>query len=116
MTQHRVPQGVRVPENQSTERAPVLTVTNFQLLQVGLVEYGDERGRLVNTVCFVSGDKAFIPPNGEQWTQGFRSFVEKIAGQIMQRVHEINGQDAGAPTPTVPASDAVDIMSFPVKK
>lgn len=103
--------GVRIPENQSTEQAPVMTVTNFTPVQLGLVEYGDERGIKHTTVAFIVGDKAFLPPQGEAWTAGFKAFTQKISEQIVERNELARGRAAVSPLKAVvPTSDEVDVM------
>lgn len=102
MIQHS---GVRTPEHQSTERAPALEVTNITRLEPVLVEYGDERGYKVTTIAFVAGNKAFIPPNGAQWTTSFRSFAKALNTQIIDKLAASSGK--GGP---VPAADVVDVV------
>lgn len=101
--------GVRVPENQSTEQAPVMTVTNYTAAQFALVEYGDERGIKHTTLALIVGGKAFVPPQGEAWTAGFRPFSAAINDQIMDR-HAAAATRAQSQAPVVPASDAVDVL------
>lgn len=111
MNNHGRPVGVRMPPTQSTEQAPQMTVTKVAPLQVALVEYGDERGMKHTTVAFIAGDKAFIPPNGESWTSGFKSFVSAINEQIMAKLPANNGP-SGTPMQqfgSVPTTDAVDV-------
>lgn len=103
--------GVRIPENQSTEQAPVMTVTNFTPVQLGLVEYGDERGIKHTTLAFIVGQKAFLPPQGEQWTAGFKAFAQKISEQIVDKNELARGQGSvSVSKPVVPTADEVDVM------
>ena len=97
--------GVRIPENQSTEQAPVLTVTQVSPVQMVLVEYGDERGNKHTTLAIIAGGKAYVPPNADAWTAGFRPFSEKINDQVMDRVQTLGASGAPAPAP-----DAVDVL------
>lgn len=104
--------GVHLPSNTvSTEQAPVMTVTQITKLEAVLVEYGDERGNKHTTVAFVTGGKAYIPPQGEQWTNGFRSFTKQISDQIVEKLEVMSAQKSS--TPIVPTEDTVDIMSPP---
>jgi len=102
--------GVRVPEGQSTEQAPTMTVTNFCRLEVGLVEYGDDRGRKVTSIVFIAGDKAFIPPQGEYWTSGFRSFVKQLNDQIIQRNEVARALELQKVSLAMPTKDSVDVL------
>lgn len=96
--------GVRVPTNQSTEQAPVMTVTQVAIGTPVLVEYGDERGIKHTVMGFRFGEKVFIPPNGESWTDGFRPFAGAINEQIIAKLQEVTpGASAAVP------ADAVDI-------
>lgn len=96
--------GVRIPQNQSSEQAPTMTVTNVMPAQFALVEYGDERGLKHTTLALIFGNRAYVPPNGDAWTEGFRPFATVINDQIMVKV---NMQPARN---DVPQQDFVDVL------
>lgn len=97
--------GVRIPQNQSTEQAPVMTVTQVAVGTPVLVEYGDERGLKHTTIAFRFGDKVFIPPQGEAWTESHRPFAKDLNDQILARL-ATSSAPAG---PVVIPTDAVDV-------
>lgn len=99
--------GVRIPQNQSTEQAPVMTVTQVAVGTPLLVEYGDERGLKHTTIAFRFGDKVFIPPQGEAWTEGHKPFAKDINDQILAKV------ESSKPSGTVSVpTDAVDVTGL----
>jgi hypothetical protein len=105
-------QGVRIPENQSTEQAPAMKVTNVAPMQPVLVEWGNERGQKETSVAFVVGNKVYVPPQYQVWTMGFRPLVESLSKQVVDLL-ETRESDSSA---VVPASDTVDIAPFGVSK
>lgn len=104
-------QGVRIPENQSTESAPTMQVTNVARMQPVLVEWGNERGQKETSIAFVIGNKVYVPPQYKLWTEGFRPLVEEISKQV---ISALEVQTASA-APAVPSEDTVDVVTLPVK-
>lgn len=100
--------GVRVPENQSTEQAPTMTVTRVAPMSLFLVEYGDERGVKHTVIAAVCGDTVYAPPQGELWTAGFKPFVKAIGDQILSMAQDQQA-DASATPARIDASDDVDV-------
>lgn len=97
--------GVRIPQNQSTEQAPVMTVTQVAVGTPILVEYGDERGLKHTTIAWRFGDKIFIPPQGEGWTEGHRPFAKDINDQILAKLEAVTPSGGQVSVPT----DAVNV-------
>ncbi len=97
--------GVRIPQNQSTEQAPAMTVTRVAVGTPLLVEYGDERGIKHTTIGMKFGDKVFIPPQGDAWTEAHKPFVKDLNDQILAKLED------AAPTrgPVTVPSDSVDV-------
>lgn len=104
-------QGVRIPENQSTEQAPVMTVTKISRMEMVLLEFGNERGIKETTVAYRLGDKVFVPPNYLDYTSKFKPLSSELTKQVIERLEVAASQDPKAPPQTVPTSDAVDVMS-----
>lgn len=102
--------GVRIPQNQSTEQAPVMTVTQVSRVDLALVEYGDERGIKHTTLALISGDKAFVPPNADAWTAGFRPFAQAINEQVIEKFRALSPRERSV---AVPTHDAVDVTGDP---
>lgn len=98
--------GVTLPENQRSEEAPHLTVTNIVETKFVLVEYGDENGRKQTTLALIINGKAFIPPQGTAWTASFKPFSKVINDQIMDKLAL-----KATPQGTVPTKDAVDLFA-----
>jgi len=100
-------QGVRIPENQSTEQAPVNTITNITSVEHALVEWGDESGRKHTAVIVVCGGKAWLAPNAEQWTSALKPFRQEMSDSIVNELKARKG--AGAAGPAVPSKDDVEV-------
>lgn len=101
--------GVRIPEAQQTGQAPALVVTKAVRLELALVEWSDERGMLHNSAAVIAGDKVFV---NEQWTAAFRSMVEAMSKQVLDK---LEAQDA-TKAAVVPSKDTVDILDEPLGK
>jgi hypothetical protein len=101
-------QGVRIPENQSTESAPTMKITNIAVGKVLLVEYGNERGIKETTLGFLFGARVFVPPQHLIFTAGFRPLVEELNKQV---VAYLETKEAVA-TATVPSDDTVDVVTL----
>lgn len=101
-------QGVRFPENQSTESAPTMKVTKVALGQVVLIEYGNERGIKETTLGLKFGNRIFVPPQHLIYTAGHRPLVEELTKQVLSYLEAKEAVN----TPTVPAEDTVDIVSI----
>ena len=99
--------GVRMPENQSTEAAPTMKVTNVAEGRWVLAEWGNERGIKETSMVFICGGKAYVPPQFKIWTESFRPLVDEIGKQI---ISTLEGRDAVAQGPMVPPS-TVDVVS-----
>jgi len=100
-------QGVRIPENQSTEAAPTMKVTNVAVMKPLLIEWGNERGQKETSIAFVIGGKVYVPPQYKIWTEGFRPLIEEIGKQV---IAALETQDASK-SPVVPSEDTVDVVS-----
>jgi hypothetical protein len=101
--------GVRMPENQSTEAAPTMKVTNVAFMQPVLLEWGNERGLKETSVAFVCGGKVYVPPQYKMWTEGFRPLVDELGKQVIAILETRDMPTASIPSPTV------DIVSPPTK-
>lgn len=104
--------GVRVPENQSTEQAPEMTVTKLALFDVALAEWGDERGIKHTGVVFILGDMVYQPPQGEQWSAGFKPFVTSLSEQFVAKADMARAARLAASVTeaSAPTQDTVDVM------
>jgi hypothetical protein len=97
--------GVRIPQNQSTEQVPAMTVTRVAVGVPLLVEYGDERGIKHTTLAWRFGNKVYIPPQGDGWTDAHRPFSQSINDQIIAK---LDSMAVTAGPVTVP-TDAVNV-------
>ncbi len=102
--------GVRIPENQSTEQAPVMTVVGVLPCQWVFVSYGDERGNKHDVLALVVDGKAYPAPNGDAWTAGFKPFTAKMNEQIMDKVTLLAQNSGNAKPFQPPALDTVDVL------
>lgn len=101
-------QGVRIPENQSTEQAPTMKVTNVAVLQPVLLEWGNERGIKQTSIGFVCGSKVYLPPQYQLWTDGFKPLVEVLGKQVIEALEIAKGSTS----PIVPTEDAVSVVDL----
>jgi hypothetical protein len=105
-------QGVRFPEQQSTEAAPAMKVTNVLTGQVALVEYGDERGNKVTQLAFIFNGKVFVQPDNGRWTSTFKPLNTKLAAQVMDLLSEqLPPAALDEKGSVVPPEDAVDVTA-----
>lgn len=89
--------GVAIPQNQGLEPGTPMTVTNVTELKLILVEYVDENGRKKSpTLGVVVGGKTYVWPQGEQVAAGFRSFVEAISRQVINKLEALKPGVTGA--------------------
>jgi len=100
-------QGVRIPENQSTERAPSMTITNVSRGEWILVEWGNERGQKETSLALVIGGKVYGPPQYALWSTGFRPLVDALSKQVIERL-EVQAA-AVDKSSVVPVRDFVDV-------
>ena len=100
--------GVAIPQNQGLGSGSPMTVTNVAELKLLLVEYVDENGRKKPpTLAVTVSGKVFVWPQGEQVAGGFRSFVEALGKQILERMETKSPGSMGA---KVVMDDAVEIL------
>lgn len=102
-------QGVRVPENQSTETAPAMKVTQVARMETVLLEWGNERGQKETSIGFVVGNKVYVPPQYGIWTSGFRPLVDVLSKQAIEMLETSASRGHSAAAPAIPTSDDVDI-------
>jgi hypothetical protein len=104
--------GVRIPENQSTEQAPEMTIVGISDVEWKYMKWGDESGRMHEGLVFSATDKngdpiVFYPPNTEAWFKSCKPFSKIIQDQFKQRSLE---RRSGGTSGAVPENDEVSIM------
>lgn len=105
------PVGVRVPENQSTEAAPTMTVVDIMRAEWVFLRYGDERGNAHDVLAVKIGDKIYLPPQPDQFTGGFRPLVKALSDQAIEKLALKDERDPANDVKPVPTSDNVDVVS-----
>lgn len=84
------PIGVRLAQNESTERAPVMTVVGISDVEWKYMCWGDEQGHKHEGLVFMAKDTEgnpviFYPPNTEAWFKSCKPFAKDIQDQFRQR-------------------------------